>query len=129
MRTSKSKLTYFLPSFLHYSINRSFSDYQPNEQLDRYENVGIDDAEQDPMRYEDRANAERAMIQRDRVHQRGNARMADAFADESGEFSENEGVRRQQRLAQMNEDMQDDGVQYAQVNDYSDAQGKISQWI
>ena len=55
--------------------------------------------------------------------------MADAFADDDGEFSENDGVRRQMRLAQMNEEIQDDGNQYANVNDYSEATGKISEWI
>jgi hypothetical protein len=86
-----------------------FSDYKPNEQLDRYDDVGIDDEDQGDVRYEDRMNAEREMNKRDRMQNKGNHRMADAFADESGEFSENDGMRRQLRLAQMNEEMQDDG--------------------
>lgn len=56
--------------------------------------------------------------------------MADAFADDEGEFSENDGVRRQMRLAQMNDaDPPDDGNPYTNVNDYSEATGKISEWI
>lgn len=98
------------------------SDYKPNEQLDRYDQVGIDDAEQEAMHYEDRVKAERAMNQRDRMQNKGNHRMADAFNSDEGEFSENEGVRRQMRFGEQNEEMQEQyRDEYAAVNDYSDA--------
>lgn len=69
----------------------SFSDYKPNAQLDRYDNVDIDDVDQEAMQYEDRLKAERAMNQRDRLQQKGNVRMADAFVSDEGEFSETQG--------------------------------------
>ena len=66
------------------------------------------------------------------MQMKGKLRMADAFASDDGEFSENDAIRRQMRLQQQNEHMQDDddiGDQYAAANDFSEAQGKISEWI
>jgi hypothetical protein len=40
------------------------------------------------MQYDDRVKAERAMNQRDRLQQKGNLRMAEAFVSDEGEFSE-----------------------------------------
>jgi hypothetical protein len=68
-----------------------FSDYKPNAQLDRYDNKDIDDDDHEAMQYEDRLKAERAMTQRDRLQQKGNLRMADAFVSDEGEFSETQG--------------------------------------
>jgi hypothetical protein len=60
--------------------------------------VGIDDQGMHELRYEDRLDAERAMNQRDRLQMKGKLRMADAFADEDAEYSENDAVRRQMRF-------------------------------
>jgi hypothetical protein len=68
-----------------------FSDYKPNAQLDRYDNKDIDDDDHEAMQYEDRLKSERAMTQRDRLQQKGNLRMADAFVSDEGEFSETQG--------------------------------------
>ncbi|KAJ7593710.1 MCM-domain-containing protein [Mycena floridula] len=53
-----------------------FSDYAPNEQLDRYSDTGVDDEDQEELSAIARRRAERGMDQRDRIERTGRARDA-----------------------------------------------------
>ena len=61
--------------------------------------------------------------------------MADAFNDDDEDSQGNDELQKQIRLARMrgenmDYEMQDNNVdEYAGVNDYSEAQGKIATWI
>ena len=73
-------------------------------QLDHYENVGINDDEQQELNAAERRNLERKMDQERALQRHGHGRQADAFNSE-GEYSEtNMNTRTNERRPMMAED-------------------------
>jgi hypothetical protein len=59
--------------------DRMEEDYQKNDMLDNYENIGIDDDLQNELGREDRLQAERLLNERDRKNIRSDKRMPTAL--------------------------------------------------
>ena len=106
------------------------SDYRENEELDRYEEVGLDDVDYGRMDQNARMDAEKDIARQERLAHAGRARGAAAL-HAPDEFSD-EDERLAQRGAHMRM-MAGDGDElendYAQVNEYEEHKGELGQWI
>lgn len=83
-------------------VSWCFRDYEKKDELDRYEQDGIDDEDQEELDFQARRNAERELDQDQKMRVRNKSRMPGAFFDEEigGEYSEDE-LGRTLRLERM----------------------------
>ena len=101
-------------------------------ELDRYEDEGMDNAEFDAMGVDQRRAAERELDQDQHARDMGQVRAPAAFVDDeelSGDeqFAERRGQARMMRGA---EEVDDEGGlgNMANVNDYGEAKGPLTEW-
>ena len=107
-----------------------FSDYRENAELDRYEDVGIDDLDYGKMDQNARMEAERDMARNDRLAQAGKMRAAAAL-HAPDEFSDDDErlASRGVNMRMMNADGEEMEQDFAQANDYEEHKGDLGQWI
>ena len=101
-------------------------------ELDRYDEVGIDNNEYDGMLMEERRAAERELAQNDMARDRTKARAPAAFIDDEELSGEEQYARRvQARMMRGAEEADDDNAlgDMQNVNDYGEAKEPLAQWV
>ena len=116
-------------------IRQLFRDYLPKPELDRYENEGIDDEEQEIIDAETRRQAERAMDQQNRIMQRTTVRQAAAFMSD-GEYSDVNVPNRRGQQQMIGGNFSDGGDfdlngqnDLQDINDYGENRENLGQWL
>lgn len=109
-----------------------FSDYRAVPELDRYEEIGMDNIDYDAMAVDERRAAEQELDRVDNVRDRNKARAPAAFVDDEELSGEEHYARRvHARMMRGPEDGEDpDGMGDMQnVNDYGEAKEPLAQWV
>jgi DNA replication licensing factor MCM2 len=107
------------------------SDYEAKPELDKYEQDGLDDDEQDELGYRERRAADIQMNQQYQRENKMKSRRPGAFNDE--DYDENDVVMREMRMQKFKDEIYDgDEVEMEgmkDVLDYEDVKGKLSLWV